>query len=639
MMNRSMMELKEEVTEFKSGFTWRSLLALLYSVCVFTPALMWLQLTVVGAGLGIAISFTTLLLFTELARITGKPITKQEAAIIFGPAATAGSAGFLSLIYRIYFVRHPLLQLFGINSESVPTWWAPPPSSTVWDLRTLIHPDCMYPILVFVAYWFINLAGDIFFGLIGREIFIEVENLSFPIQQIAVDAISTVTERSETRLHVFSWCVQIGFIWGLLLYAIPTYMTVIGKPVSLIPIPWADLTWRIERYLPGAGFGIATDMMLVAAGIVLPPLMVMGMFIGSAARYLVINPFLIHMRLSEWASSEYGWNWGMGLIKIIQSSTLTFWLNPLIGVGFAVGLVPTIFHGREIYRSLTSIFQIRRKTTLEKRISGPPTPLWVFIFLFSLGCIGAVIADLMLVPGFPVWGLILYEMVFPLIVFLGSGRIVGLTGQEASFPYISRLVIIATGYQKLDAWFLPLYLNPGTSWLRAFKICQLTKTTSWSWIKATLIAYPVSLLAGFLYTNLFWSIAPIPSSLYPVPGIMWPISIQQHCFWITRTSFFDLSIILGSFAVFGALTAATQILRLPFSMISVAAGFGVPIPSMTTMLIGLIIGRIIAKIFGEHQFKTYKNTIGAGLSAGEGIAIVLGVAAAIAIKSIFSRPF
>jgi len=629
----------EETEEFKSGFTWRSMLALLYSITIFTPAVIWLQLVTLGVGLGGVVSFGTLLLFAELARMSKKPLTTQEAVMIFGPATIAGSAGFINLIYRMWFVKQPLLRVFGINPIDIPRWWAPPPSSLAYEMRTFLSPDVALPFIINLAYWFVNLCSGLFFGLFLREVYIEGERLQFPIQHITVDAITSLTEREETRLTVLAWSMAVGFIYALILYTIPTYSTAAGYPISTIPIPWIDFTLSLQSLFPGIAFGIATDLVVLTHGFVLPTRIVIGMLIGSIARFLIINPLLVNMGLTRWAEE---WIPGMDLTKIFQQSTLYFWLSPLIGIGFATGIVPVIWNAKTFMRSIKASFI---KPLKYGRISGAPFSPLILISLYIIGCVGALALDIILVPGFPVWLLAIYELLLPFVIGLMSGRMIGLTGQSIDIPHLNNLVIlagIAQGYDKIDAWFLPLSLNPGTGWLKTMKVCQLTRTKISSWVKMNLIAHPIALLMGFIYTTLFWQIAPIPSAIYPAPQITWPIRLMHKCTWISAirgTEFFNVPMIIYSFLIFGALISITRMIRLPFSMVSVAVGLGSPIPVHVTQVIGLIIGKIIAKFFGEKFFARYKTTISAGVSIGEGIAIVIGVLSALIIKSIWARPF
>jgi len=52
-------EFYEVSGEFKSGLTWRSMLALLYSLFIFTPAVIYTSLVTLGGALGTAVEYAT----------------------------------------------------------------------------------------------------------------------------------------------------------------------------------------------------------------------------------------------------------------------------------------------------------------------------------------------------------------------------------------------------------------------------------------------------------------------------------------------------------------------------------------------------------------------------------------------------
>jgi len=614
--------------EFRSGLTWRSIVALLYSLFVFSPAVIYLNLVTIGGNLGTAIEFATLFLFAEIAEIYGSRILPQEAAIIFGPATVAGSAGFLGLIYNLYFVRSPLLAQFGIDPNQIPTWFSPPVTSPVWELRTFMHPDWLLPIIVLILVHITSFASGLFFGLLARELFLEGERLTFPMEQITVTAITTFSRREKREVSVLSWCTVVGLLYGSVYYIVPAFTKTLGVPIDLIPKPWIDVTPVIERFLPGGALGIATSLTAISAGMIIPQeLLVVGIVLGSILRFLVINPLLVLKGWSDWGAF---WVRGMNLTQIYHFSQLYFWLNPLIGVGFAVGLVPLIIKGKTFIRSMKNAFMFRLKPDqIRDRISGSPVGgIWMII-TFSIGCIGALILDLWLIPDFPIWPLLLYEIVMPFLVTLSAGRMYGLAGTTAgslSIPYFNQLVILASGYPKISAWFLPLRVDPGTGWLRAFKICQLTKTTIWSWIKTALIAWPLSLLVGFFYVQVFWQMAPIPSEIFPTPAITWPISIMERSIWITRPkAFFNPEMILYWGVGFGALIALFWYLQMPFVMFGIAGGLNTPIPVAISIFVGLVVKRVLERLLGKTWVLRNRAIILAGIVLGEGLAAIIAI--------------
>jgi len=186
---------------------------------------------------------------------------------------------------------------------------------------------------------------------------------------------------------------------------------------------------------------------------------------------------------------------------------------------------------------------------------------------------------------------------------------------------------------------LPMEYRPGSGWVTSFKICQLTETTIGSWLKAYLIGYPLSILAGFIFVSAFWQIAQIPSAEYPGPAVTWPVNVIFQALWITRKQFFDLPTLIFSGLGAGVVTLLSELVKSPISMISIAVGLTLAIPSATTMFIAIIIKVLIGKVIGKQWVDAYKNAIAAGLITGEGVAVVLGVAVALAARSIWSAPF
>lgn len=630
------MELvSDSAPKFRSGLTWRSLLAVLYSMFTFTAARLFLALTTVGApGLTSAIEFSTLFIFVELTYLTGNRLTKEEATLVFGLAAIEWS--FLGLIYNAYYVRSPILISLGIDPAAIPTWFAPRYDSGAFESRTFFHPAWFTPMIANFGGVLLGIAGGLFFGLMGRELFIESEKLPFPIQHINASIVITLSERKKSQFHILSFSTILAFMYGLLLYGIPISTRAAGYPVEFLPIPWFDFTHVIERILPGASFGIATDITLVAMGLVLPTWIVIGIFIGSLARFCIVSPISVLIGWSTWAER---WVPGMDFIRIFQDSTLYFWVNPLIGMGLAAGFVPAMLKWRMLVSSLKSIF-FPDKAKMKERVSGDPFPRSFMVILFAVGILGAIALDLWLVPDFPLVFLLTYEMLFPFLLTLLSTRMMGVVGMGIDVPYLNSLMITASGYGKIDAWFLPFTLNPGTSWTSSFKICQLTGTTTRSYVKMYVLMIPLSMLVGLIYMEILWKLAPIPSSMFPSADIIWPIWILNSAIWITRPAgYFDLNMILGSFALFGGLTAVLMTLKTPISMLSIIAGFSTPIPSAFTIFTGLLVRTFIERSVGTETFRQYRNTISAGIMLGEGMAIVLGIAISIIERSVWMAPF
>jgi len=620
--------------KFESGLTWRSFLAALYTVCIFTPAVIWAQLVTTGANLLAAIQVSVILIFVEFARYSGKPLTMQEATIIYLVSSLATALPFTEKIYRLYFVHSPIAQRFGLTFE-IPTWYAPAYGSPVWWLRTFWHTDWLVPIGLWIITQCLGTIGAFAFAAIAREIFIEAERLPFPIQQASAQLIITLTERSEERLSILSGAAFIAAIYGILLYTIPTIAQAAGYPIRFIPIPWVDYTIYLESAMPGASFGIATDIMLIAQGLILPTGISAMMIAGSIIRFIIVNWLTVHLGVGIWASH---YTPGMDITRIFQESTLYLWINPIIGMGFAVGLIPLIFHLRRVIDAF-KVLGGRVKPSGE-RISGRLFPPKLLLTMIIIVGFAFIVMYNRLVPEFPLWALITWEYPLMFVLMLITVRVLGETGITWEVPYIRQLLILASGYRGIDGWFLPLNLHPGTAWTANFKICRLTKTDIISWIKAYFVVFPISILMGIIYVNTFWAVAPIPSAIYPMPAITWPVQAMFEVLWITRPEqYFRPDLIVYSFmgmSIFGSIVYLT---KLPISITGLFMGITTPIPFIFTIFLGTIIGKVIAWRIGRDVYDNIKMILAAGLMLGEGLAIIIGVAGALIQTAIWARPY
>ncbi|HDD33707.1 MAG TPA: hypothetical protein ENG30_00995, partial [Thermofilaceae archaeon] len=67
--------------EFKVGLTWRALFAIITAALLFIPINLYLNL-VTGGTIAIAALYVIAILFSELSRIAGSPLTMNEIFVI-----------------------------------------------------------------------------------------------------------------------------------------------------------------------------------------------------------------------------------------------------------------------------------------------------------------------------------------------------------------------------------------------------------------------------------------------------------------------------------------------------------------------------------------------------------------------------
>jgi len=627
---------RDAALRLRSGFTWRSLLGSLYALLIFSPAIIYLSLVTVGVRIGAAVPFCTIIFLAEIVRLTGGRLSRQEATIIYLVASMASATPmFINLIYAEYFVHSPSAAQFNIT-DKIPAWYAPPISSPVWRLRTFLHPDWIAPIGIRLAATIFGLIAGLSLGFIAREMFIEEWRLPFPIQQVVVQTILNVCERERRSLDIFATSAIGGFIYGLILYAIPFISKAAGYPLTFIPIPWIDFWYYVQMFFPGASFGIATDLMPIAMGLVLSPNICLGIFIGSFSLYFIANWLLVHLGLTMWATR---YTPGMNIARIWRESTLTVWACPIIGMGIAAGLVPLFLRPRLLARLFKRIIS-PSSIEVKERISGPPAPSKLVLTGFILSSAGALLLVWYLVPQAPMHILIPFFFLWSFFDTVVSTMMIGMTGMGFEAPYIKEILIYSSGYTGYDIWFAPFPLTEGTGWVTQFKVCQLSGTTIGSYLKVWLITWVIAMLLSFIFVSSFWSVAPIPSSVYPGVEVAWPVSATYQALWVSRPpGFFHPDWILYSAIIKGLLCVIFHFAKIPLPMISVAVGAGTAIPVAVTIIIGLIIRFILTKIKGEEWYRQSNLSIAAGLISGEGVAAVLGAAIATIVKSTWVRPY
>jgi len=629
--SRLTIAVEEGQPVFEHGLTLRSFLGILYAAMVLQPAVIWIYFSTGQSPIVLA-TYASVFLFGEVAALFGKPLRKQEVFIFLVGCSSATSLFFPLLIYNLYFRRHP--QIYNIK-DMFPGWWAPSSDSPVWPLRTFIHPDWLAPILVSFVPIIGGIATNISLAFIMREIYIRQEKLPFPIYQVQADLCSTLSEREESRSRIFLASAVISFAYGLVLYALPQISyAILDVSIRVIPLPWVDLNYLSEVALPGASFGIATDPTIVLIGFLINPVVTLSIFVGAMAVYFFGNWVLV----SQGLFTE--WHPGMSLQLAWQRSILRFWASPNIMLVVAAGLLPLVFGYKILIRSFKSLAKIRASRT---RLS-----LNILLVLYFAGTLSSVAVAYLLVPDFPVWVLLMLSAGWTFMLNLFSARSVGTTGIPINIPYVREGAILTSGYQKYDVWFAPIVfpafpalapsLEPeGANWCGFLKVADLTSTHPMDLVKSILIAIPLGIIFSFIYTQMFWNIAQIPSALFPTP--FWDINVTMTTLFITRQiSFFRPDWMAATLVLAVAIQCLTEFMHVPISLIGISVGAASPIANSIGILIGFLIGKLLGRFFGKEWFAKNKATIVVGALTGEGLAVAFSAGVAMIFESLWVRP-
>ena len=178
---------------------------------------------------------------------------------------------------------------------------------------------------------------------------------------------------------------------------------------------------------------------------------------------------------------------------------------------------------------------------------------------------------------------------------------------------------------------------------------ELTGTKFWSIWKTELILVPLVLVAGVLFAQFIWSLAPIPGPQYPFAQKMWELNAANQCIMFSSTlgeySIFEEAfnvfyLFIGSF--FGVLMfTGMRMMGAPIMLTyGVVRGLGQSMPhAIIPQFIGALIGNFYFKRRLKLKWRQYIPVVGAGFSCGMGLITVLGVGANFLAKAVIKIPF
>jgi len=637
---------KTDLMEFRSGITWRSILAILVSALIMMPISLYLNL-ISGTTLASAAVYLNVILFTELLRFMGSPLSTQEVFIIYSASGlAAGAIPFLEMVYRTYYVTSPITWAF-IDPftnrplpESIPSWYAPPPN-IARGLRTLFHPAFVFPILIscLIPGGTLWIVAEIALTLICAQAYLEVEPLEFPFASISAQLIETLSQRDEKRIQVFVLSAFIGMLYAILLYGIPTIsLGLFNQLFQLIPFPWIDLTtgfYGIERVLPGACFGVATDIIAIASGFLLPLSVVIYMMIGSLLVWVFGNNLALTAFgnfFPEWRSE---WTPGMNLTLVYQRSYLRVWIFPFVGATFAMIFLEIIRGRRFLINTLKALSKLSPTAKSAGYLS-----IRTLLFMYLGSTLAGVAVFQWLIPDYPIWISFLVSVIGSLLFALISTRAIGETGYTltSNVSNLWQLATLAINYQGVAPWFVAPVMG-GTAtpgWVQTLKVAYMTKTKPVDFFKAYLLVVLLTNVLSFIYVNFFWTLAPIPSSIYPWTLIQWPVNAISQSMWATRKILTRYEPLLVSFFGFLLVSSAGSIIsrfaEIPFSPVALLTGMMTPPPGVVALFLGALMGKYIQSRRSEWWLN-YRAVIVAGLAAGQGITAGITAAIVMLLKS------
>jgi len=624
------------------GLSWRVIVALLYSMVIFLPVQIFLA-WVAPINIASAVSSIVIMLFTELAFRSGQPLTKQETFLLYSLSGIVVSeAVFTSIVYNCYLITSPISNRYPFVLDQLQKlWWFAPSVSSILR-RNLFEVSFLPPVVVLAASFL--LTGkmiDPALGVIMYNIFSLEEKLPFPLQQPDAQMIETLTERQPDKMKWFTVALVPSFVYGFILWTLPY-----GFNIPTIPL-MPDLTYIVERILPGASLAIITSLTPYVTGTILNFKVAFSLFLGSILIYIIANSLVVNLfpGITDWR-----WHPGMSHFEIYQQSILYVWGVPLVGLGLSVAIGMIITNPKV----LALIFRRSRQKSVEQSLM--PISNRTALLLWLGASLAISVLDYALLSS-------VYELspIFILVFFFASfgmsyvnslistasigmsGYGISLTDPVTGVDITQALIYTTLLSERSDVWFLPSLVSSGGSWWAVqFKIAELTETKPRSYLLAHYVVFPIVWLLGLIYTSILWRLAPVPSNLYFWPSVVWPVSARFKFMWasgemanivLKRTSIVAYPFIIGL-----SLMILCKFVNIPFSLPVFLAGATQPTTTPIAIFVGYLVGRFIEKRYG-NSWSSRKTVILAGVIAGESLAILLGIGAFLIRKAIWSLPF
>ena len=330
--------LLEPPDRFEEGFTVRTIIGVLFISLIMTPGEMFLGLYA-GIDIGVAAQWVTVILFLEISKRSFTSLKRQEIYLLVYVASALVSreeGAFLDLLWRQYFVRSPEAEQFGL-SHILPWWWVPSPDSEAIAERTFIHRDWLAPILLLVVWTIMSRIAWFTSGYMLFRLTSDREQLPFPTAPMSALSAMALAEDSGSERETWKWPVfsigaVIGASFGVIYVGIPVVTELWGAKVTILPIPFWDLTPYFGNILPATPLGITTHLGPVFAGLFMPFWSVIGSFCGVML-HTAISPVLY-----EWGYLPR-WEIGMDTIRTQIATRIDFWQAFSIGITLAVTIV------------------------------------------------------------------------------------------------------------------------------------------------------------------------------------------------------------------------------------------------------------------------------------------------------------
>jgi len=639
-----------EESELKSGLTWRTFLALVAAIFLFIPVNIYSYfLTGIIQG-SVAIFFITII-FSELSRLSGRGLSRAEILVLYYAAMWGGMSLpiYYNIIFRSYFVNSPFVEAYTIAGEPmklyIPGWLVPPPGSPAHEMRTLFQPEFLTPLLVWFVWSILVLILGVSLSLVSAYTY--VERLDYPFPRVLVD--TSMTTFLADRPKDFAKYFLVSFGLGLGFGAIAYLPYSVGG--AIIPIPYYDLTWLLEEFLPGSLFGVMTILSQYFTGLIVPFRHAFYMLASTIFVWVILNSLLVTTfpSLAPIWAAEY--SKGMGLIAVWYRSYLRLWFAPQIGFMIAVAAFLIIFKTRRVIAgAFREVFALSSKGALGTRtMEGLPSMRTAIRLWLATSCL-SVLYFYVFVPQVSLIVPVVYVFLVGLFIAVSLTAFQGETGFiPPGLPgWTWHSLVYLTPYQGYSGFIFQPALLDGqapplfSQQVKAASILKVKpKDLLIVWIAGSILAS----LCGLVSLDFFWRIAPIPSSAYPftVYGALETAYIDAMI--VSRQLNVSLETIgIPALILFVILVVGDLLytrMGLFFSFIGIVMGLYWTPYQVLPLFVGALISRYVATRFfgGAENWSKIVGYVIAGELSGEGLMLMFNVILALVTKSAWLWPW
>ena len=630
--------LLEVPATFDEGLTLASFLGTLFVALVMVPGALYMEL-VAGAGIGGAAQWVTVLLFVEVAKRANAKLNRAQLFILFYMAGMVMSTNVWNTpLFTQFLVRSDAAVSTGVAND-IPHWVAPP------NLDSLPRTFLAKAWLPFIGLMlFREIMGRLSSAILGYGLFrvtSDVEDLPFPMAPVGAQGIVAIADQvdgsartsgASVRWRMFCVGCGVGMVFGLVYMALPTITgAFFSHPLQIFQIPFADFTPYTQKFLPAVATGYSFDLGNVILGMTLPFWSMVGSFVGLMFTF-VMNPILYL------AGRMPTWNEGDTTVVTLFANNVDFYFSFQIGISLAIAVFGIWIAFRTMRKGRGNASSRRRAEEVKAHAAARGhIPDALVLATYAFACTAYILMCGWLIDwhrGVMVVLLFFAFLYTPLISYV-TARLEGLAGQVIEIPFITEISFILSGYTGAKIWFLPIpKANYGVQ-VVSYKQAELLGCKFGSVWKAQLLLFPIIILSSLFFSSFIWSLAEIPSAVYPYTEKIWDLTAKNTCLVYSATlgeySQFSEALGWGRFlAGFGSAGAVMGLLGWfgapTMLFFGVVRGLGQTAPhTVVPNFLGALIGKFYFERRYKREWRKMIPVVSSGFFVGTGLISILSV--------------